>query len=97
TPSPPFPYTTLFRSLPFREADFLKDEVGATALAGESGYSVLERVWARPTFEVHGIAGGFTGAGAKTVIPSKATAKVSFRLDPNRSEEHTSELQSREN
>ena len=44
--------------------------------------SVLERVWARPTFEVHGIAGGFTAAGAKTVIPAKATAKVSFRLVP---------------
>jgi acetylornithine deacetylase/succinyl-diaminopimelate desuccinylase-like protein len=72
-----------WKVLPFREADFLKNEVGATALAGESGYSILERVWARPTFEVHGIAGGFTGAGAKTVIPSKATAKVSFRLVPN--------------
>lgn len=69
--------------LPFKEADFLRNEVGATALAGEPGYSVLERTWARPTFEVHGIAGGFTGAGAKTVIPSKATAKVSFRLVPN--------------
>jgi len=74
-----------WKLLPFREADFLKNEVGATALAGEPGYSVLERVWARPTFEVHGIAGGFTGAGAKTVIPSKATAKVSFRLVPNQS------------
>jgi acetylornithine deacetylase/succinyl-diaminopimelate desuccinylase-like protein len=71
-----------WKLLPFREADFLKNEVGATALAGEPG-PVLERIWARPTFEVHGIAGGFTGAGAKTVIPSKATAKVSFRLVPN--------------
>ena len=72
-----------WKLLPFREPDFLKNEVGASALAGESDYSVLERVWARPTFEVHGIAGGFTGAGAKTVIPSKATAKASFRLVPN--------------
>ena len=72
-----------WKRLPFSESDFLKDEVGATALTGEPGYSVLERLWARPTFEVHGIAGGFTGAGSKTVIPSKATAKVSFRLVPN--------------
>jgi acetylornithine deacetylase/succinyl-diaminopimelate desuccinylase-like protein len=72
-----------WKLLPFKEADFLKNEVGATALVGEPGQSVLERIWARPTFEVHGIAGGFTGAGAKTVIPSKATAKVSFRLVPN--------------
>jgi len=43
---------------------------------------VLERVWSRPTFEVHGIAGGFTAAGAKTVIPAKAVAKVSFRIVP---------------
>ncbi|MCC7174455.1 MAG: dipeptidase [Bryobacterales bacterium] len=66
--------------LPFHEKEFLKREVGAKALTGEPGYTVLERIWARPTFEVHGIAGGFTGAGAKTVIPSRATAKVSIRL-----------------
>jgi len=70
-------------SLPFNEADFLAKEVGSTKLTGEPGYSVLERVWSRPTLEVHGIAGGFTGAGAKTVIPSKAIAKVSMRLVPN--------------
>jgi len=74
-------------SLHFDEARFLQHEVGSTRLIGEPGYSVLERVWARPTFEVHGIAGGFTGAGAKTVIPSKATAKVSFRLVPNQDPE----------
>ena len=51
-------------------------------MTGEPGRSVLERVWSRPTLEVHGIAGGFTGAGAKTVIPAKATAKVSIRLVP---------------
>lgn len=67
-------------NLPFQEKEFLKKEVGAKALTGEPGYSVLERIWARPTLEVHGIAGGFTGAGAKTVIPAKATAKVSMRL-----------------
>jgi acetylornithine deacetylase/succinyl-diaminopimelate desuccinylase-like protein len=69
-----------WESLPFSERDFRRKEVGAKALTGEPGYSVLERIWARPTFEVHGIAGGFTGAGAKTVIPAKATAKVSIRL-----------------
>jgi len=68
--------------LPFKEKDFLKKEVGSTKLTGESKFSVLERVWARPTFEVHGIAGGFTAAGAKTVIPAKATAKCSIRLVP---------------
>jgi acetylornithine deacetylase/succinyl-diaminopimelate desuccinylase-like protein len=68
--------------LPFREADFLSKEVGSRELTGEPVRTVLERVWSRPTFEVHGIAGGFTAAGAKTVIPAKATAKVSFRLVP---------------
>lgn len=72
-----------WESLPFSEAEFLSREVGSIKLTGEQGYSVLERLWARPTFEVHGIAGGFTGAGAKTVIPAKATAKVSIRLVPN--------------
>ena len=76
-----------WNQLPFSEADFLKKEVGATALTGEPEQSVLARVWARPTFEVHGIAGGFTGTGAKTVIPSKARAKVSLRLVPNQNPE----------
>jgi acetylornithine deacetylase/succinyl-diaminopimelate desuccinylase-like protein len=71
-----------WRRLPFDEKEFLAKEVGSTALTGEPGRSVLERVWSRPTFEVHGIAGGFTGAGSKTVIPATATAKVSFRLVP---------------
>jgi acetylornithine deacetylase/succinyl-diaminopimelate desuccinylase-like protein len=73
--------------LPFNEKEFLESEVGSTALTGEPGQSVLARVWARPTFEVHGIAGGFTGAGGKTVIPAKATAKVSLRLVPNQKPE----------
>jgi acetylornithine deacetylase/succinyl-diaminopimelate desuccinylase-like protein len=68
--------------LPFDEKEYLKNEVGSTELTGEKQYSVFERTWARPTFEVHGIAGGFTGAGAKTVIPAKAVAKVSIRLVP---------------
>ena len=69
-----------WKSLPFDEEEYRKSEVGSKELVGESGYSVLERTWARPTLDVHGMPGGFTGAGAKTVIPAKATAKVSMRL-----------------
>lgn len=69
-------------SLPYDEAEYLR-EVGSMALTGEPGRSTFEKTWARPTFEVHGIAGGFTGAGAKTVIPAKAVAKVSMRLVPD--------------
>jgi len=71
-----------WQSLPFDEEQYRIHEVGSKQLVGESGYSVLERTWARPTLEVHGIPGGFTGAGAKTVIPAKAVAKVSMRLVP---------------
>jgi acetylornithine deacetylase/succinyl-diaminopimelate desuccinylase-like protein len=73
--------------LPFDEPEFLKNEVGSTQLTGEPGFTVFERTWARPTLEVHGIAGGFTGAGAKTVIPAKATAKVSLRMVPKQDPE----------
>jgi acetylornithine deacetylase/succinyl-diaminopimelate desuccinylase-like protein len=76
-----------WETLPFNDAEFLNKEVGSSTLTGEPGYSVLERVWARPTLEVHGIAGGFTAAGAKTVIPATATAKVSMRLVPNQNAE----------
>ncbi|MCC7156918.1 MAG: dipeptidase [Bryobacterales bacterium] len=76
-----------WKGLPFNESEFLAKEVGSSQLTGEPGYSVFERTWARPTLEVHGIAGGFTGAGAKTVIPAKATAKVSFRLVPKQDPE----------
>ena len=55
---------------------------GAPQLTGEPMFSVLERLWSRPTMDVHGMPGGFTGPGAKTVIPAKATAKISFRLVP---------------
>jgi len=71
-----------WRSLPFDEEQYRIAEVGARQLVGEPGYSVLERTWARPTLDVHGIPGGFIGAGAKTVIPAKAVAKVSMRLVP---------------
>ncbi|HKW41068.1 MAG TPA: dipeptidase [Gemmatimonadales bacterium] len=72
-----------WKRLPFRESEFLKNRVQAKALTGLKPYSVLERLWALPTFEIHGITGGFTGDGAKTVIPAEATAKVSLRLVPN--------------
>jgi acetylornithine deacetylase/succinyl-diaminopimelate desuccinylase-like protein len=72
-----------WKRLPFSEKEFLENEVGSSELTGEPEQSVLARVWARPTFEVHGIAGGFTSAGAKTVIPAKAVAKVSIRLVPH--------------
>jgi len=71
-----------WRRLPFNEKRYAK-ELGAPRLWGETGYSTLERVWARPTFEVNGILSGFTGEGAKTVIPAVAMAKVSMRLVPN--------------
>src|SRR3954463_7682835 len=72
-----------WKNLPFNENDYLRNEVGSTELTGEPGYSVAERTWARPTLDVHGMPGGFTGAGAKTVIPAKASAKISVRLVPN--------------
>jgi acetylornithine deacetylase/succinyl-diaminopimelate desuccinylase-like protein len=69
--------------LPFNDEHYRKTEVGSKVLTGEPGYSVLYRTWARPTLEVHGMPGGFTGYGAKTVIPARANAKVSMRLVPD--------------
>jgi acetylornithine deacetylase/succinyl-diaminopimelate desuccinylase-like protein len=80
-----------WQSLPFNEKKYRKD-LGAPKLAGEPGYSVLERVWARPTFEVNGLLSGFTGEGAKTVIPAVAMAKVSMRLVPNQDPDRIGEL-----
>jgi acetylornithine deacetylase/succinyl-diaminopimelate desuccinylase-like protein len=69
-------------ALPFNEKKYRQD-LGAPKLAGEAGYTVLERVWARPTFDVNGLLSGFTGEGSKTVIPAVAMAKVSMRLVPD--------------
>jgi acetylornithine deacetylase/succinyl-diaminopimelate desuccinylase-like protein len=67
-------------SLPFDEHAYRTLEMKAPALTGEPGFSLFDRLWARPTLEVHGIRGGFTGEGAKTVIPARAMAKISMRL-----------------
>lgn len=60
-----------------------REELGAPALAGEAGYTTLERLWIRPTCDVNGLLSGYTGEGAKTVLPGKAMVKVSFRLVPD--------------
>jgi len=70
------------KRLPFSDKHF-RAETGASALGGEAGFSTLERIWMRPTCEVNGQLSGYTGEGAKTVLPSKAMAKVSFRLVPD--------------
>ncbi len=76
-----------WRSLPFDDAELIR-LTGVPELAGEAGFSGLERIWSRPTAEVNGIGGGFQGHGTKTVIPRKASAKLTFRLvrdqDPER-------------
>lgn len=73
--------------LPFDDATFAQNEAKVVELTGEGGFAPLERMWARPTFEVHGIRGGFTGDGAKTVIPARAVVKVSMRLAPDQTPE----------
>jgi acetylornithine deacetylase/succinyl-diaminopimelate desuccinylase-like protein len=80
-----------WKRLPFNEKQYAR-ELGAPKLFGETGYSTLERTWARPTFEVNGLLGGFTGEGAKTVIPAVAMAKVSMRLVPNQDPDKIAQL-----
>jgi acetylornithine deacetylase/succinyl-diaminopimelate desuccinylase-like protein len=70
------------RGLPFDEENF-RHETGVSELGGEAGFTTLERLWIRPTCEVNGLLSGYIGEGAKTVLPSKAMAKVSCRLVPN--------------
>jgi acetylornithine deacetylase/succinyl-diaminopimelate desuccinylase-like protein len=79
------------RALPFDEGNFQR-EVGAPALGGEKGYSTLERIWTRPTCEVNGLLSGYTGEGAKTVLPAKAMAKVSCRLVPDQTPQEIERL-----
>jgi acetylornithine deacetylase/succinyl-diaminopimelate desuccinylase-like protein len=70
------------KTLPFEDQTLI-EETGVRELFGEKGYSTLERLWVRPTCEVNGMLSGYTGEGAKTVLPSHAMAKVSFRLVPD--------------
>ena len=77
--------------LPFDQERFRR-EVGAPELFGERGYGTLERIWARPTLEINGLCGGFTGEGAKTVIPAAAMAKISMRLVPNQDPDQIAHL-----
>jgi acetylornithine deacetylase/succinyl-diaminopimelate desuccinylase-like protein len=79
-----------WRELDFDEEKFLGD-VGLSIPAGEKGRSVLEMIWSRPTCEINGIVGGFTGVGSKTVLPAEARAKVSFRLVGRQSPEKISQ------
>jgi acetylornithine deacetylase/succinyl-diaminopimelate desuccinylase-like protein len=81
-----------WEKLPMNQRTFLREEVGARSLTGLKQYSVFERMWALPTFEIHGITGGFTGEGAKTVIPAEAAAKVSLRLVPKQTEKKVQKL-----
>jgi acetylornithine deacetylase/succinyl-diaminopimelate desuccinylase-like protein len=71
-----------FKTLRFSDREYAKD-LGVAELSGEKGFTTLERIWARPTLDCNGIIGGFTGKGAKTIIPSKVTAKISMRLVPS--------------
>lgn len=71
-----------FRKLPWKDRKYAAS-LGLRELYGEKGFTTLERLWARPTLECNGIWGGYTGQGAKTVLPSKAYAKISMRLVPN--------------
>ncbi len=70
-----------FAALPFDEAEFLQG-LGAPAPFGEAGYSTLERRWTRPTCDVNGLSGGYQGEGPKTIVPARASAKITCRLVP---------------
>ena len=78
-------------SLPIKDSDYLR-ETGASALWGETGFSASERIGVRPTAEINGITSGYQGEGTKTVLPSKASAKLTFRLVPNQRPERALNL-----
>jgi acetylornithine deacetylase/succinyl-diaminopimelate desuccinylase-like protein len=80
-----------FRELPWDDEAYARS-LGVKKLYGETGYSTLERLWARPTLDCHGIWGGYTGEGVKTVLPAKAEAKISMRLVPNQAPEKIFQL-----
>ncbi|HLV00787.1 MAG TPA: dipeptidase [Acidobacteriota bacterium] len=80
-----------FASLPF-DIEAYKKDLGVAELAGEEGFTPLEQLWARPTLEINGFLSGFTGEGAKTVLPSKAMAKVSMRLVPDQDPDKVADL-----
>ncbi|MEX0824782.1 MAG: dipeptidase [Pirellulaceae bacterium] len=71
-----------FAALPYSDTEFAK-AMGVDALFGEAGYTSLERRWARPTFDINGLTCGHQGEGVKTIVPARASAKISFRLVPN--------------
>jgi acetylornithine deacetylase/succinyl-diaminopimelate desuccinylase-like protein len=80
-----------FKKLPFNDRRYAK-EIGAPKLFGETGFTTLERTSARPTFEINGLLSGFTGEGAKTVLPAVAMAKVSMRLVPDQNPDKVADL-----
>ena len=85
------PERKLMAEAPFNEQEYKKD-LGIKELWGEKGYSTIERTGIRPTLELNGIWGGYTGEGAKTVLPSKAHAKISARLVPNQSSKKITQI-----
>jgi acetylornithine deacetylase/succinyl-diaminopimelate desuccinylase-like protein len=89
----PFPKSVIegMRALPFNEAQYKKD-LDVAALGGEPGFTTLEKLWTRPTCEVNGLLSGYTGEGAKTVLPGKAMLKVSCRLVPDQDPAEIGEL-----
>lgn len=82
---------TAFRRLPWNDKRYAKD-LGVAKLYGEKGFTTLERLWARPTLECNGIWGGYIEEGAKTVLPSKAFAKISMRIVPDQNSEKIAKL-----